>query len=97
MTTANGSVSGGAATIWSTNMPSNASWPVKSTSRLSVKYRKKVRSVRPARLAISATVVASKPCSAKSANVVACRRSRAPGCQRAMASSLAMTETDIAV
>lgn len=33
----------------------------KRTSRLSVKCRKKVRSVSPARAAISATVVASKP------------------------------------
>ena len=35
--------------------------PANSTSRLSAKCRKKVRSVSPARLAISATVVSSNP------------------------------------
>ncbi len=35
--------------------------PANSTSRLSAKYRKNVRSVSPARSAISATVVCSNP------------------------------------
>ena len=45
--------------------PTMCSWsrslPAKRTSRLSAKCRKKVRSVSPARLAISATVVGSNP------------------------------------
>ena len=51
----------GAASMAATICCSSSSAPQNSTSRLSVKYRKNVRLVSPARSAISATVVSSYP------------------------------------
>jgi hypothetical protein len=53
--------------------------PQNSTSRLSAKRRKNVRSVRPARSAISATVVSSNPRSRNSSSAARSRRPRASG------------------
>jgi hypothetical protein len=55
------------------------SGPPNSTSRLSAKWRKKVRVVRPARAVISGTVVAANPCSANSSTAARSSRSRASG------------------
>ena len=63
VTTASGLASAGAAAIPSSQRRWSSWLPLNSTSRLSEKYRKKVRLVSPARSAISATVVASYPCS----------------------------------
>ena len=51
----------GAFSSAATTLSCSAVEPAKSTSRLSAKYRKNVRAVRPARSAISATVVCSNP------------------------------------
>ena len=58
--------------------------PENSTSRLSVKCRKKVRLVSPARSAISATVVSSYPRSPYRARAASCSRARASGCHLPM-------------
>jgi hypothetical protein len=70
----------GAASMAATIRCSSNSEPQNRTSRLSVKYRKNVRLVSPARSAISATVVSSYPRSPYSARAAACSRSRASGC-----------------
>ena len=69
--------------------------PPKSTSRLSAKCRKKVRSVSPARAAICAAVVWSNPRSEYRARAASCSRPRLSGCHRPMTSILALTVTDI--
>ncbi len=58
--------------------------PPNSTSRLSVKCRKKVRSVTPARAAISAAVVWSNPRSAYRARAASCSLPRLSGSHRPM-------------
>ena len=74
----------GAAATAPTTTSWNASWPENSTSRLSAKCRKNVRSVSPARTAMSATVVWSKPRSANSSAAACSSRPRASGSHRLM-------------
>jgi hypothetical protein len=61
ITASMGAAAAGASATALTMSPCSRPAPPKSTSRLSVKCRKKVRSVSPARSAISATVVFSNP------------------------------------
>ena len=63
-TVSSADTSAGAAATPSRKTWRKCSWPANSTSRLSAKYRKNVRSVRPAACAMSVTVVCSKPRSA---------------------------------
>ena len=58
-TAASGLASAGAPAIPSANSRDRVSWPAASTSRLSLKCRKNVLRVSPARSAICATVVSS--------------------------------------
>src|ERR1700733_5060609 len=74
--------------------PSRAD-PPKSTSRLSAKCRKKVRSVTPAWAAIWAAVVWSNPRSEYRARAASCSRPRLSGSHRPMSATLALTVTDI--
>src|SRR5207248_28717 len=69
--------------------------PENSTSRLSAKWRKNVRSVSSARSAMSATVVLSYPRSTNSSSAACCRRPTASGFHRATGPILVMTATDI--
>ena len=82
----------------SSSSASSSAAPPNRTSRLSAKCRKKVRSVRPARSAISATVVCSKPRSPYSSIAACARRPAASGFQRAIPDGIRwqclMTVTD---
>jgi O-methyltransferase involved in polyketide biosynthesis len=60
-TTASGDAPAGAASVPSANAWKNCCCPSNSTSRLSLKYRKNVRSVRPTDCAICVAVVCSNP------------------------------------
>ena len=71
--------------------------PQNSTSRLSAKCRKKVRSVSPARAAISATVVCSNPRSLYSSMAACSSRPRPFGSQRPIRPWYLMSAPDIGV
>ena len=73
---------GGAASHAARNAWTSWSCPKNSTSRLSLKWRKNVRSVRPTDWAISAAVVCSNPRVANSSSAASCSRSGAPGSHR---------------
>ena len=70
---------GGTARIASANRPASTSSPPNRTSRLSAKCRKNVARFNPARSAICATVVSSKPFSTNRSSAASSRRSRAFG------------------
>ena len=95
VTASSGAADSGAAVRLLTRRSRNASVPANSTSRLSAKWRKKVRSVSPARPAISATVVCSNPRSLNSSSAACITRPRGSGSQRPIPGSYAMTGTDI--
>ena len=94
-TTSIGDVPGGAASTPARNAWASWCCPEKRTSRLSLKWRKKVRSVRPTDWAISAAVVCSNPRVANSSSAAFWSRSGAPGSQRTMPSSVVMAVTDV--
>lgn len=76
------SSSSGAAATPSRKTCWNRSCPANSTSRLSARCRKKVRSVSPTDCAIPVAVVCSNPRLTSRSSAAACSRSRAPGCYR---------------
>jgi hypothetical protein len=82
-TTRIGASSAGAVSIIRVAIAGISSSP-KKTSRLSLKWRKNVRRVTPARATMSGTVVAWKPRSAKSSIAAVRSRSRVSGAHLAM-------------